>query len=432
MTMRTAMFTRLPGSWMLLALWAVGVGAVAAQGVKVSPWLFKVTGPRVYRSDAVKRAFCLDWTPRCSQQGEKRVLESRGMELRERMDEMMDRTLLGEYMEHPTDFRYHDGMVEGQALVETDVDADRTGSKAGEQAVKDLLRPRSGRKVDVAELVGPLDVGLEIETPDFWTTKCEFSLQMSQNYFSEMWYKGANNNMTFLSSLLLEADYNDQKRIQWDNRLELRLGFINSKSDTVHKYIPSDNKLYAMSKLGVKAIRDFYYTVSTEAQTQLMNGYKVNDTTRYSAFFAPLDVYVSVGMDYKPKLRSGNVLSVAVLPLSYKLRYVGGGDDVIIREYKLRDELRHQHDFGSKLEAGCTLTIVKNLVWKSRLYYYTTYKYVEAEWENSLTYSFSRYLQSQLFTLWRFDDNRDRKYWDEKLGFFQFREYFTLGLAYKF
>lgn len=400
----------------LISLCAIS-DAEVPDSLRVSPYLFKVIGPRVYRSDATKRAFQLDWTPKNA--GVSADNETTGMKQRERLDSLMDRALFKTYMEHPTDFIYHDRMVERQKLI------------ANDAAVASLLLLNKEKK-NVADLVGPLDIGLEIERPNFWTTKCEFSLQFTQNYFSEMWYKGANNNMTFLSSLLAEANYNDQKRIQWDNRLEMRLGFINSKSDTVHKYIPSDNKLYIMSKFGLKAYRDFYYTISTEAQTQLMNGYKVNDKVRYSAFFAPLDFYLSLGMDYKPKLKNNNVLSVAVLPLSYKLRYVGGGDDVIIKEYKLRDGLRHQHDFGSKIEANCNINIVKNLVWRSRLYYYTTYKYVEAEWENALTYSFSRYLQTELFTLWRFDDNRDKKYWDEKLGFFQFREYLTLGLAYKF
>jgi len=145
-----------------------------------------------------------------------------------------------------------------------------------------------------------------------------------------------------------------------------------------------------------------------------------------------LDVFVSVGMDFKPKMRNNNSFSASLWPLSYKLRYVRTGDDVIIKEYKLRDGKRNQSDFGSKAEAKCLFNIVKNLVWKSRLSYYTNYKYVEAEWENSLTFAFNRYLQTEIYMLWRFDDNRDRKYWDEKLGFFQFREYFTLGLAYKF
>ncbi len=404
-------------------------GAEVPDSLRVSPYLFKVIGPRVYRSEATKRVFQLDWSPKTG--GTPEIDETQGMMRRERLDSLMDRALFRTYMEHPTDFRYHDGMVERQKLIADDAVADKPGSKASDAAVASLLLLNKEQK-NVADLVGPLDIGLEIERPNFWNTKCEFSLQFSQNYFSEMWYKGANNNMTLLTSLLAEANYNDQKKIQWDNRLEMRLGFINSKSDTVHSYIPSDNKLYLMSKFGLKAYRDFYYTLAAEAQTQLMNGYKVNDKVRYSAFFAPLDVFLSIGMDYKPKLKNNNVLSVALLPLSYKFRYVGGGDDVIINEYKLRDGRRQQHDFGSRMEANCRFTIVKNLVWKSRLYYYTTYKYVEAEWENSLTYSFSRYLQSEIFTLWRFDDNRDKKYWDEKLGYFQFREYLTLGLAYKF
>ena len=401
-----------------------------ADNVVLSPYLFKVVGPRVYRSEATRRAFSLDWTPQ-SEQKQTAPVETDGMRLRDGMNELMDIQLFKAYMEHPTDFQYHEGMVEGQQLIFTDGTVEQTGSRTGDKTMRDLLSVDSGKK-DVASLVGPLDIGLEIERPNFWKTNGVFSLQYTQNYYSEMWYKGANNNMTFLGSVLLEANYNDQKRIQWDNKLEMRLGFINSKSDTVHKYIPSDNKLYLMSKLGVRAVKDFFYTLSTEAQTQIMNGYKVNDTTKYSAILAPLDVFVSIGMDYKPKLKHENTLSVAVLPLSYKLRYIAGGDDVIIKEYKMRDGLRHQNDFGSKIEANCKFTLVKNLVWKSRLYYYTTYKYVEAEWENVLTYSFSRYIQTEFFTLWRFDDNRDMKYWDEKLGFFQFREYLTLGLAYKF
>ena len=402
----------------------VCVNADDGDSLTVSPYLYKVIGPNVYRSEAVKRAFRL--TPVQADRG-----IGAGFAYRNSLDSLIDAELFKCYVEHPKLFDYHDGMVESEELVSATEGVKTATVAVDDKAVKDILAVDAGNH-DVADLVGPLDIGLEIEKPNFWKTRGEFGLQYTQNYFSEMWYKGANNNMTFLGTLLLEANYNDQKRIQWDNKLEMRLGFINSKSDTVHNFMPSDNKLYLMSKLGVKAYKEFYYTVQGEAQTQILPGYKVNDTVRYSMFLAPLDVFLSIGMDYKPKLKNNNTLSVALLPLSYKLRYVSGGDDVVIKEYKLRDGLRHQNDFGSKLEANCKFTIVKNLVWKSRLYYYTTYKYVEAEWENSLTYSFSRYLQSEIYTLWRFDDNRDKKYWDEKLGFFQFKEYFTLGLAYKF
>ena len=54
----------------------------------------------------------------------------------------------------------------------------------------------------------------------------------------------------------------------------------------------------------------------------------MNDPTKYSNFLAPLDFYFSVGMDYKPKFENGNTLSVALLPLSYKFRYIN--DDVSV------------------------------------------------------------------------------------------------------
>jgi hypothetical protein len=57
---------------------------------------------------------------------------------------------------------------------------------------------------------------------------------------------------------------------------------------------------------------------------------------------------------------------------------------------------------------------------------------VEAEFENKFSFHFNQYISTELYTLWRFDDNRDMKYWDDTLGFFQFKEFFSLGLAYKF
>lgn len=416
---------------------AVSASAETTDSLSISPYLYKVVGPKVYRREPVKRMFRVTapegfsrlWDSKDSGNGIPRM-DTR-LSYRDKLDSLLDASLLKCYLEHPTAFDYHDGMIEQEELITPMGNSADKDAESTHKAVENTLAVEALQK-DIAEMVGPLDIGLEIEKPNFWSTRGEFGLKYTQNHFSETWYQGANDNMTFLGMLLLEANYNDQKRIQWDNKLEARLGFINSKSDTVHKFMPSDNKLYLLSKLGVKAYKSFYYTIQGEAQTQIMPGYKVNDTVRYSMFLAPLDVFVSIGMDYKPTLKNDNSLSVALLPLSYKLRYISGGDDVIIREYRLRDGLRHQNDYGSKLEANSKFTIVKNLVWKSRLYYYTTYKYVEAEWENSLAYSFNRYLQAEIYMLWRFDDNRDIKYKDEKLGYFQYKEYFTLGLAYKF
>ncbi|MGM9685979.1 MAG: DUF3078 domain-containing protein, partial [Bacteroidaceae bacterium] len=223
----------------------------------------------------------------------------------------------------------------------------------------------------------------------------------------------------------------DQKRLSWENKLEMRLGFMTTPSDTCHKFLTSNDKLNLYSKLGLKAKKAWFYTATAEANTQFMPGYRSNNRLKFSNFLAPFDVYFSIGMDYKPSLKNGNTFSLVLLPFSYKMRWLNEKDDNIHRVYNMVDE-DITHDFGSKLEMNCKFRIAKDFFWKSRLYCYSAYDYVEAEWENSFTYAFSKYINAEVFTLWRFDDNRDRKYYDEHLGYFQFKEYFTLGLTYAF
>ena len=284
---------------------------------------------------------------------------------------------------------------------------------------------------DVADVLDSVDVDLQIVRPNFWTTTGKFSLQFTQNYFSENWYKGGNNNVTMLSNLVLEANYNDQKRVSWDNKLDLRLGFVTATSDSIHRYLSNNDKIQLNSKLGIKAAKNWYYTVSAEAKSQFLPGHKANDRRTYSKFLAPLDVYVSLGMDWKPKFKNGNSFSLALLPFSYKMRLIDD-DDVDIHRSNNMVGKDFQQDFGSKIEFNSKITIVKGLTWKCRCFYFTSYEYVESEMENVLSFQFNKYISSEVYTLWRFDDNRDIKYYDHTLGYFQFKEYFTLGLAYNF
>ena len=390
---------------------------------QLSPYLYKMLGPAVYYGSAVGGRIHLDWQPGVQQPSTAR---SEGMAYRDQLAEAVDGALVAGYLAHPAGVKYYDRQIEREQVVQN--------AKVPRATTKDLddILNSADHATDVADVVGPMDIGLTIEKPNFWKTAGQFGLQFTQNYFSENWYKGGNNNVTLLASLLLEANYNDQRRIQWDNKLEMKLGFVTVPSDTVHHFLTNNDKIHLQSKLGVKAFDKFYYTVQGEAQTQFMPGYKSNDTTAYSRFLAPLDVYLSLGMDFKPTFKNGSTLSVAVLPLSYKLRYIHGGDEVIIKAYRMRDEKRQQNDFGSKLEFNCNIKILENFSWRSRFFYYTTYKYAEAEFENAFSFTFNKYITAEVYTLWRFDDNRDMKYWDESLGFFQFKEYLTLGLSYKF
>ena len=376
----------------------------------VSPYYYRLVGPTTYYSSAVSDAFSL-------------VDNSSDADL----NTEINRQLTQLYVNNPELVRHYDEQFESVDLVKSKSTAQENITKEVDNVLaEDMKDPTLDAVADDVK-----DIGLQVEKPNFWKKTGKFGLQFTQNYFSQQWYKGGINNQSLLASIILEANYDDTKKITWQNRLTMRLGFATSPGDTCHNFLTSDDKLNLYSKLGVKAAKNWYYTASLEANTQFMPGYRVNDPKKYSNFLAPLDFYLSVGMDYKPKFENGNTLSVALLPLSYKFRYINDDDLNIHKSYKMIGK-DFQQDFGSKIELQSSVKLAKDFTWKCRFYYFTSYKYAESELENDFSYQLSKYISTELYTLWRFDDNRSRDFWDHNLGYFQFKEFFTLGLNYSF
>lgn len=397
--------------------------------VSLSPYLYRLLGQGMYYSSATKNQFDIDW-----EKADEAACLTDEMSYREELNENVDALLASAYVSSPNHFTHYDSQFVDESIITT------SGAKeASKEELSEIFDATDDIK-DVTEIVDDVNVELKVTKPNFWKKSGKFALQFTQNYFTHNWYKGGNNNGTMLSTLYLSANYNDQKMIQWDNSLDLRLGFVTASSDTCHTFLTNNDKINLNSKLGIKASKShWYYTVSMQAFTQFMPGYRANRKETFSKFLAPLDVSASIGMDFKPQLKKdGWSLSLALLPLSYKLRYIGSDDDnnTIHSTYNMKNDegewITTKHDFGSRLEYVHTFKLLSSLSWKCRLYYYTTYKYAEAEMENAFSYSFNKYLTAEFFTLWRFDDNRNPKDKDRDLGYFQFREYLTFGLAYSF
>lgn len=371
---------------------------------RINPYYFQMFFPTTYYSSAARGIFNLD----------------AGSELTP-----VNFQLIHMYATTPSVVAHYDGQFEAAATVQTQVE------NAPADDIRSVISQTKAENVPANKIADDLDIGLQVRRPNFWKTTGNFSLKFTQNYFSENWYQGGDNNNTMLAVMSLNATYNDTKRITWENKLDMRLGFITTKSDTCHSFLTNNDRIQLNTKLGIKAAKSWKYTISGEAKTQFMPGHRANNRLTYSKFISPLDVYVSIGMDFNPALKKGNTLSVAILPLSYKLRYIGSHNENIHKVYNFVNRTTTQ-DYGSKIEVNCKLNIVKNLTWKCRSYCFTSYEYVEAELENILSFSFSKYISSDIYTLWRFDDNRPVKYYDDNLGYFQFKEYFTLGLKYDF
>ncbi len=388
----------------------------------LTPEMYRIIGPATYYRQATANAIRIDWTPSTANTV---LSESTMGAYKHNLHSTINQTLFNMYTRSPQRLRNYEDMIENETLVEA---AEVVGNEKNDI---DQALTNAGAIKDVADIVDNVDTDIKVTRPNFWKTTCRFSSKFTQNYFSENWYKGSNNNTNMLTMLTMTANYNDQKRISWENTLEMKLGFVTTTDDTCHNYLTNNDRLRLWSKLGVKAKKAWSYTTTLEATTQFLPSYRSNDRRKYAAFLAPLDVFLSIGMDYKPRLKNNNTLSLSLLPLSYKLRYVGDNDETIHNATNMRDRDTRE-DFGAKTEANARFNIVKNLTWAMRFYCFTSYEYVEAELENKLEFRFNKYISSELYTLWRFDDNRPRKYRDDNLGYFQFREYLTFGITYDF
>ena len=339
----------------------------------------------------------------------------------------LDRVLLSVYLTSPTLV----GLTEDELKASKNL-SEETKKKASETA-----------KIDVATaVVAPLVEArpqavteMVVRKPNFWVTKGSFSTQMTESYFSPNWYQGGVNNLNMLSMLTLEANYNNKRKIQWDNKLDARLGFYQNQAvDTEkgrEKFQSNQDLLRLTSKLNLKAIRNWNYTVEAQGNTQMLDHFENDEKTLKSRFLAPADASLTIGMDFKKSFKNGSI-SIYPGPLSYKMTYVAVEE--LGKNYGLEDGKKMRSDLGSKIEVNFDYKITQNISYKTRFYYFTAPDkvsqegwYKQMDWENTLNFQVSKYISTKLFFHTRFDDLKDP---DPNWNLFQFKQYLMLALNY--
>lgn len=286
----------------------------------------------------------------------------------------------------------------------------------------------SGKIDPIEEETNEEPVVVMVQKPNFWTYSAETSLQFTQNYLSDNWYKGGESNYSMLVTATLQANYNNQQKLKFENTLEMKLGFQTSKSDSVHTLKTTSDLLRYTGKLGLQATTNWYYTLQVLAYTQFMKGTKTNDASIYSDFMSPFTLNIGLGLDYTAATKNKKLTGTVNFSfLSFNFIYCDR--DLLTETNGISGDHHTLEEFGSSFTAKLTWQICDNIKWATRLYYFTAYDNALLEWENTFTLSFNKYISATIFIYPRFDDTATSdggwKYW-------QRQEYSSLGVSYTF
>ena len=403
--------------------------APAPRGVKLKSDYYKLFVPPTYYFSPVEQAFAFDWEPgdrlgmnACDsiyavKKDVSLVYELPNMEKTASVDRWVNKILLDFYLQHPEQVMGNE-MYFADAILLDDVQVINTSRQ---EKVKNYMQVSNPVEKANAENE------FRVLKPNFWKKTAAASMQFSQYSISDNWYQGGESTNSLLSELKLTANYDDRQRVQFENSLEIKIGFITAPSDTVHKWKTNADLFRLNSKLGVRAIKNLYYTLTGEFKTQFFSNYKTNTNDLISSFLSPAQLKFSLGMDYKLE-KSKYKLSLMGAPLSYTFIYISNDKIVNPSSFNVDPGHTSANMFGSEITANLTWQIANNISWVSKFEYFTTYEKVIANWENTFEFKLNRYLSTKFFLHSRFDDGVTLS--EDNDTYFQFKEMLTFGLSY--
>ncbi|MGL4491900.1 MAG: DUF3078 domain-containing protein, partial [Tannerellaceae bacterium] len=228
-------------------------------------------------------------------------------------------------------------------------------------------------------------------------------------------------------------DYNKDK-VQFTNEMEWKVSFFNAPKDTLRSFKIGEDAFRIYSNLGYKAFNKWYYTLNMDFNTVIFKNYAENTNDLKAAFLSPMILQFGVGMKYNTSGSSSTVkgrnhnLTVDLSPLALSYKYIGN-KNVNVVQHGIPEGDRHLTQLGSKVRADFTYNINRNISYYTRFSYFTNYEMIEAEWENRLNMSISRYFSTMIYLFMRYDDsvplNEDFK------THLQINELLSFGFNYK-
>lgn len=291
--------------------------------------------------------------------------------------------------------------------------------------------------VDIVETVtGPADVptvkAKEVEKRH-WIRGFNVSLQFSQAYVSPNWYQGGKSNLNAILNLFYNVKLNPafHPNLIFETTMQYKLGLNNAPDDTIHAYNISEDLFQINTKFGVKAAKRWYYSLTAQFKTQLLNSYKTNSDDLVAAFLSPAELNVGLGMTYNyENPRKTLNFSAAISPLSYNLK-ICPDTRLDPTAFGIEEGKKSISEYGSSAEVTFRWKLAYNIEYFSRLFMFTNYEYVQGDWENTITFTINKFLTTKIFGHLRYQSDAlpmEDTSWHK----WQFKEILSIGFTYKF
>lgn len=354
------------------------------------------------------------WDPMFSDQPEMRWLEELNV-----LDSNMKRMKYNLFFKNPQIVRYNITKMP-QAPKQYNVSIDPSNLKV---QIDEVVLPPVDNTTLVADEV----------KKRHWIRDFRASLQFSQAYVSPNWYQGGNDNLNVLGQLYYDVKLNQNyhPNLLFDFTAQYKLGLNSAPDDSLRSYSISDDLLQLNTTFGIKAAKRWYYSFTGQFKTQMFNSYTSNTRNLRSAFLSPGELTAGIGMTYNyANTKKTFTFDMSLDPISYNLK-ICTNDALNETNYGIKEGHTTASKYGLTAELKLFWKLSYNISYRSRLFTFSDYSHMQADWEHTLLFEINKFLTTQVYAHLRYD-TRGVPAPDTKWKKLQVKEILSIGFAYKF
>ena len=227
-----------------------------------------------------------------------------------------------------------------------------------------------------------------------WKQGGMYNFNLSQSSLSN-WAAGGDNFNMAINTYFNYYAYFQKPRQNWDNNLDLNLGFVQSTSLGGRK---NDDRIDILSKYGyrIDTTGMWYLSGLFNFRSQLFDGYSFSGSNASftSSFLSPAYIILSAGLDFKPN----NTFSVFFSPLTSRTTLLLNTKLSNLGSYGVPVGKKINRETGLFVTVNYNNNIASNITYKARADFFSNYyekpENINLYMTNMFTFKINKYFSA--------------------------------------